>query len=145
MAQKKSLPPRTKRMNRTARLQSAKHWIPAYEGKNIVRGYKKRYAVDWECAIAELRMLGVNVPREYEKQIRTSLENERKAKQIKKQQAEESDWGMEGGHDDHFAYIAGFTSGGAPLGVTREDWGAREDPGGLKEIPPGYHGDDSPF
>ena len=41
----KSKCPRHKRMNRAERLQAAKHWLPKYEGKSIVRGYSKHFGV----------------------------------------------------------------------------------------------------
>jgi hypothetical protein len=31
-------------MNRAARLQSAKHWLPTYTGRDRVRGYRNWYA-----------------------------------------------------------------------------------------------------
>ena len=45
--------PRTKRMKKAARLSSASHWLDKYEGKNIVRGYMKRYGVDELAALIQ--------------------------------------------------------------------------------------------
>jgi hypothetical protein len=53
--------PRRKRMNRTARLQSAKHWLPTYTGRDLVKGYRNWYGVSTVCAIMELRQLGIEV------------------------------------------------------------------------------------
>ena len=50
--------PRRRRMNREARLQSAKHWLPTYTGNDVVKGYRNWYGVDTVCAIVELRQLG---------------------------------------------------------------------------------------
>ena len=58
---KRSLPPRCQRMNRSARLQSAVSWLKKYNGKNILRGYCKHFAVDWRCAAIELRQLGITL------------------------------------------------------------------------------------
>jgi len=43
---KQSNIPRRKRLKREQRLESAKSWLPTYQGKNVFRGYRKRYGVD---------------------------------------------------------------------------------------------------
>jgi hypothetical protein len=53
--------PRRLRMNRAGRLRSAKKWLAAYRGRDVVRGYRKWYGVSRVCAILELRMLGVAI------------------------------------------------------------------------------------
>jgi|SRR5437762_4744421 len=53
--------PRFHRMKRAARLSNAQAWLPKYDGKNVVRGYRKRYGVDLLCAIAELQMLSARL------------------------------------------------------------------------------------
>ena len=73
--------PRTKRMNRSARLQSAVPWLKELEGKNILRSYCKRYGVDWRCAAIELRQLGIELDPAYlsqREQSERQLINERK-------------------------------------------------------------------
>lgn len=50
----KNLRPRRKRMKRSNRLQAAKHWVPTYNGKNIIRGYQNWFGVDFQCAVHEL-------------------------------------------------------------------------------------------
>ena len=62
---KKPLSPRVKRMNRPARLESAKKWIPTYTGKHLLRGYCNHFAVDWRCAVIELKLLGVGIDPAY--------------------------------------------------------------------------------
>ena len=56
-------------MTRRSRLQAARHWIPIYKGKNLVRGYAKWFGVDLWCAVLELRMLGVEVDPAYSDEI----------------------------------------------------------------------------
>ena len=66
MSKKKtSRTPRRKRMKRQNRLQAAKHWIPTYNGKNIIKGYRNWFGVDLLCAIQELKMLGVKLDGQY--------------------------------------------------------------------------------
>ncbi|MCG6191499.1 hypothetical protein [Maribellus maritimus] len=42
--------------------------------KSVVKGYSKKYPVDKLCAIKELRMIGVDISEEYEKQLINSME-----------------------------------------------------------------------
>lgn len=121
MARKKKknlLPPRHKRMNRAGRLQSARHWIPKYTGKNILKGYKDHFGVDWFCAITELQMLGVNLDPSYVANLKQSLEN-----QIKARRKKENQYVDEFCTDSNktFAYIAGCTPAGFPYGITWEE------------------------
>ncbi len=39
---RKSSIPKHKRMKRDDRLRTAEHWLPKYEGKDIIKGYSKR-------------------------------------------------------------------------------------------------------
>lgn len=63
MALKKT-PPRERR------LQMAKHWIPTYTGKNIVRGYKNHFALSPLGAVADLQILGNEISPEYIEQLK---------------------------------------------------------------------------
>ena len=64
--------PRHKRMNRPARLQSARTWLACYHGKNVIKGYGKHFAVDRECAVKELEMMGVPLDEDYIQRVRAS-------------------------------------------------------------------------
>jgi hypothetical protein len=109
-------------MNRPVRLQSARHWIPAYNGKNIIRGYRKHYGVDPLCATKELEILGVRLDRNHVQQIKKTIAGEaianRRRGLEKKRRAEEA---LRQDSDETFAFIAGYTSGGAPYGITWEE------------------------
>ena len=109
-------------MARPARLQSARTWLKTYEGKNLVRGYRKHFGVDWECAFKELEMLGVKVDAAHKTQTLKSVEGyiagRRRRKAERKVTSEEPPFEQ----DDYFAYIAGYTEGGFAYGVTWEEW-----------------------
>ena len=122
-------------MKRQARLESAKHWIPKYEGKSLVRGYVKHFAVDQLCAIMELRLLGIEISAKYiEQAVATQRERERQGalRRERKKQAELtrerelqlSEYGCEGGYDDYYGFIAGFTSNGFAYGIPWDEWRA---------------------
>ncbi len=111
--------PRRHRMDREGRLQSARDsdWVNKYSGKHIIQSYRKRYGVDILCAIKELRLLGVSIDQEYEQQVRQFIEGKARAGKRKKEEQNKTRndrWGR--GVGATFAYIAGYTSGGAPYG-----------------------------
>lgn len=119
---KRQRSPRRKRMKREGRLRSARSWIAKYEGKNIVKGYSKWYGVDLLCAIRELRILGVKIDEERERQVKATLEGRIRARQQKRLlQEQEKLSQVYSDSDDTFAFIAGYTSGGLPYGVTWEE------------------------
>lgn len=107
---------------REKRLCSAKNWIKTYSGNNLVKGYSKKYSVDKLCAVKELRMIGVDISEEYEKQLINSMEALRQQRLSFKQKREDelnNRCGFES--DENFAMIIGYTSGGFPYGVTHEE------------------------
>lgn len=146
---KKPLPPRHKRMKRPARLQAAKTWLAKYPGKNVVTGYKKHFAVDALCALAELQRLGVKLDPEYVQKVRSSeqsrIEARRRERERRKAAAAPAEF--DGDSDERFAYIAGYTAWGFPYGVTWEEMeGSEGEPWGSNAIdldcePPEDHDD----
>lgn len=121
---KKRIPgPRLHRLKRPARLDSARAWLPKYEGKKIVRSYRKRYGVDLLCAIAELQMLNVPLDPTYVDRVRTTVNNEIKRRAAQKKTSSTGDF-IEA--DSTFAYIVGYTEGGAAYGLTWEEWPVTE-------------------
>ncbi len=120
MAKKKKL---TKSERREVRLRKARQWVLTYDGKHIVRAYRKRFKVDTICALNDLGAIGALNPEQ--------LAEKRKAEQIRLEQLrrkrEEKE--LQAFYDrfpdsnDQFFFIAGYTSGGAPYGVAWEDMG----------------------
>ncbi len=117
-----------KTLSRPARLQRAKPWLASYRGKNLVRGYTTWFGVDDVCAMVELRKLGVGIPDERLEQARNAEQARatHRARQGEKYRAGSStpEW------DDEFAFIAGYTQGGAPYGIRWDD----EDEASLHEL-----------
>jgi len=111
----KPLPPRHKRLNRQGRMRAAKAWLRSYPGKNIARGYRKHFGVDSRCAVRELRLSGVAFDPAYEGSV-LAASHPRKKKPKREEEFvinEEAYYG--------FAFIAGYTAGGAPYGITIEE------------------------
>lgn len=114
---KTSLPPRRKRMNRAARLQSAKTWLKSFEGENIIRGYAKWFGVDLLCAAKELQLLGVELDETYLEKLRVTAQNRGRKKQRKAIHDDANGFGQ----SDDLSFIIGYTSGGMPYGVPWPD------------------------
>lgn len=108
-------------MKRAARLQAAKHWLPTFNGKTVVRGYAKWFGVDLECALKELQLLGVQLDPQYVQSLETSIRDRAGRRAMPQPEVEAIPAGYGSEWDDDFAHIAGFTSGGAPFGVTWEE------------------------
>jgi hypothetical protein len=121
LANKKKKPNNTQR--REVRLQKARQWILTYEGTHIVRSYRKRFKVDPLCALNDLEAIGALQPdrlAEMRRNEEKRLENKRKEREAQ-QEREFQD--LYSDSDDNFFFIAGYTSGGAPYGVTWEEMG----------------------
>lgn len=114
------LAPRRKRMTRAGRLSCAKdtQWVQKYRGKNIVKGYARWFGVDFLSAVTELRQLGVFVSGQREAQLRETMKNRASAAKRKPPVRQPMEFPE---CNESFAFIAGYTSGGAPYGVTWEE------------------------
>lgn len=128
---KKKKPPQTKGTKPTARrLQAAQAWIPKYDGQHIVRGYRKHFHVDYLQAIRDLKQLGVIDEERYRFLQKNELARIEAVHRKREEQKMEKWLSMHEDQDDTFFYIAGYTSGGFPYGVTWEEMGLKpwEDP-----------------
>ena len=111
-----------KTQNRHKRLKLAKDWVKTYPGQHIVKGYSKHFGVDKLIAVKELRLLGIEISEEYENQLIQSIETLKKQKQLRKDKKEQELKSLtEFDSDENFAFIAGYTSGGFPYGITHEE------------------------
>lgn len=131
---KKSNTPRRKRMKKESRLSSAKAtgWVGKYQGKNIIKGYSNWYGVDFITAITELRLLGVPIDSAREAEIRATIAARTEARKRQREALARKRFDeLYADADDTFAYIAGYTPGGVPYGVTWEELG--EEPPWLSE------------
>jgi hypothetical protein len=71
-------------MKRPQRLESAKSWLETYEGNKVVKAYRKRYGVDFECAFTELEMLGVPIDPDYKERVLETVAAQAAAKRQKR-------------------------------------------------------------
>ncbi len=118
------------------RKAKAEKWVSEYDGTpyggDIIKAYRKKFAVDRMKAVAELQMLGVSLTKEQidrEKASVKAYQNIQRAKKAKRKRLREqrkmqkNDMADYPEQDGRFYYIAGYTSGGAPYGVTWEEMG----------------------
>jgi hypothetical protein len=113
----KDLGPKRKRINRSQRLQSAVEWMKKYEGKNIVKSYSKWFGVNTFCAMTELEKLGMKFTEKRKAQLRQGEADRARQKQLQKLRREAlRDINYDS--DEMFAFIAGYTDGGIPFGIT---------------------------
>lgn len=125
-----------KAMKFAERRPKAEKWVAAYDGTlyggDIVKAYRKKFAVDRMKAVEELQLLGVSLTKEQidreKAAVKACQEIQRvkkaKRKRIREQKKMEKDTPpFSEGQDDTFYYIAGYTSGGAPYGITWEEMG----------------------
>jgi len=75
-----------KTLPKQQRLNKAKQWIPTYNGTKILKGYRKKFAVDILTALRELQELGVLFTPEYISSVENSEKHRRLQLQQKKQQ-----------------------------------------------------------
>lgn len=111
--------PKRKRFNRNQRLEAARLCLQNYAGTKVVRDYRRYFGVDFPTAIKELEILGVSISADYKAAVLKTLADlaaSREQKKAEKLARENPD------QNETFAFIAGYTSGGAPYGITWEEW-----------------------
>ena len=112
---------------RRKRLEEARKWFPEQgftEDSHIVKTYRKHFRVDRECAMRELCLLGVLSPEKQKSYEDHLAEKDRNRAEKRKTGTDEGrDCSFQ---DENFFFIAGYTSGGVPYGLTWEE--ALEDP-----------------
>ena len=119
---KKKKKPQVHALKREPRLRKARQWLTAYVGseKHIVRNYRDKFKVDIPTALRDLQEIGHVFAPEYVNAVLRGEEQRLRQRALKKQEQSEQD---EDWRDDRFYFIAGYTSGGAPYGVTWEEMG----------------------
>ena len=135
-----------KAMKFAERKAKAEKWVVEYDstpyGGDIIKAYRKKFAVDRMKAVAELQLLGVSLTKEQidrEKAAVKAYQELQKAKKAKRKKIREQKRIQKDNpvfhedQDDTFYYIAGYTTGGAPYGVTWEEMGLKPDIGEIDD------------
>ncbi|GHV39820.1 hypothetical protein FACS189490_04020 [Clostridia bacterium] len=126
---------KSKTLKREARLNKARAWLPTYEGSKIVKAYRKKFSVDVNAAVRDLLELGYEFKPGYVDNLLKSeairLEQLRAKKEARRERERYNP-----DQNEMFFYIAGYTSGGAPYGVTWEDMARERIRTARKQLPP---------
>lgn len=125
-AAKQSLP-------QSVRLEQAKKWLETYSGENVLKDYRKKFATDRMQTLQELQLLGFTFTEEQiakekravEARRQQELAKKRKRKLRRQEKKQGGPHPVQMEQDDRFFFIAGYTSGGAPYGVTWEEMGLK--------------------
>ena len=125
-----------KAMKFAERKAKAEKWVSEYDGTpyggDIIKAYRKKFAVDRMKAVAELQMLGVSLTKEQIDREKAAvkayqdIQRDKKAKRKRLREQKRMRKDIPVFHEDQdetFYYIAGYTSGGAPYGITWEEMG----------------------
>lgn len=109
-------------LKREPRLRKARLWLAAFDEvpSKILRRYRAKFKVDIPTALRDLQEIGHVFAPGYVDAVLKGEENRLYQKALKKQEQSGPDNTC---RDDRFYYIAGYTSGGAPYGVTWEEMG----------------------
>lgn len=90
----------------------------------MARNYRKKFHVDIHTAVSDLQAIGVEFTQEYLDAVKRSEEERIRQKHIKKEKKRmEENALLYEDSDDRFAFIAGYTGGGVPYGITWEELG----------------------
>jgi len=116
MAKKK--PTKHTTQPKAVRIARARNWLPTYQGARIVRAYHKKFHVDTACAARELQEIGYEFKPGYVENLLKSEAARIEHNRIRKAEKQQSEKYYNDCQDDMFYFIAGYTSGGAPYGVT---------------------------
>ena len=127
MAKKKKL---TKAERKETRLRKGKQWLLTYTGspKRMNKHYRERFHVGAVTAAKDLQELGVNYTQEQLDQIKQAEEQRLRQRKMEREAKEREQLAERYEDcDGRFAFIDGYTDGGAPYGVMWEEVGI--DPG----------------
>lgn len=113
----------TKPERQELRLRKARQWILTYEGQHIVRAYRKRFHLDYTCALHDLEAVGALSPEKLANLKAAEEIRLQKKREERERKAEQAFYEPSSDSDDTFFFIAGYTSGGAHYGVTWQEMG----------------------
>ena len=109
----------------SARIRMARQWLAAYEGtgKHIVRAYREKFKVDVTTALNDLSDIGALTPEELAVKRQAEERRQEQVRWEKEERELQAFYDRFPDSNDQFFFIAGYTSGGAPYGVTWEEMG----------------------
>ena len=113
----------TKSERRAERLRKGQMWVVAYEGNHIVRDYSRQFKVDALCAMDDVGKIGAIAPEKLAAMKLAEIQRREKWKKEREKRRLQEFYDSFPVSDNRFFCIIGYTSGGAPYGVTWEEMG----------------------
>jgi len=113
-----------KKLKREERLKDAVYFLEDRKDltlKELIYQYSNVYGVKKQCAIEELRKLEIEISKEMAKEL---LKKNKSKKKSKKKKEWIDDFTFDS--DETFVFIAGYTEGGVPFGITYEEMEEQE-------------------
>ena len=110
---------------RKERMKQAKGWLKSFSSAgnetsaDIIKGYREKFRVDVATALRELQEIGYKFGDGYIE--RAQRVEEIRIEQLRASKSEDDNDFFSDFQDDRFSFIAGYTSGGAPYGITWEE------------------------
>lgn len=114
-----------KKARHDARIRLARQWFASYEGtgEHIVHAYRQKFKVDVTTALNDLGEIGALTPEQLTAKRQAEAVRQAYLRREKAERKSQSLYDCFPDSNDQFFFIAGYTSGGAPYGVTWEEMG----------------------
>ena len=114
-----------KKARHDARIRLARQWLSTYEGtgKHIVHAYRQKFKVDVTVALNDLGEIGALTPEQLTVKRQAEAIRQECLRREKEERELQAFYDRFPDSSDEFFFIAGYTSGGAPYGVTWEQMG----------------------
>ena len=114
-----------KKARHDARIRLARKWFSAYEGTgdHIVHAYRQIFKVDVTVALNDLGEIGALTPEQLTVKRQAEAIRQECLRREKEERELQAFYDRFPDSSDEFFFIAGYTSGGAPYGVTWEQMG----------------------
>lgn len=111
-------------LSKDERMEKGKEWVAQFEGDDIIKGYSKTFGLNLINSMKELKRLEVPISNDNRKRIIELVEERKRKKELRRKKRRNAlDLNEFEDYDETFAFIAGFTPGGAPYGITYEEMG----------------------
>ncbi|MGF2614455.1 hypothetical protein FZC84_14185 [Rossellomorea vietnamensis] len=114
-------------LTKDERQEIASSWVREYEGDNIVKAYSKKFRLNLKSSLKELTSFGFTISSEERAQIKRLIDIQKQQRENKKRKKEARELQDLIDSDETFAFIAGYTEGGAPFGITHEEMQENEE------------------
>jgi hypothetical protein len=98
-------------------MAAGRDWLKDFKGKRVLQSYARWFGIDLGCALKELQLLGFQFDSNYLAAVRVSIASRRHVTFRRATGTPEID----SPSDAYFAFVAGYTEGGLPYGVTWEE------------------------